>query len=54
MQFFIDMVDFGMTVSPQQAPDAAETVRVDFPRYGRHADELCVTEAASVIWALTS
>jgi DNA ligase D-like protein (predicted polymerase) len=29
-----------------------ETVRVHFPRYGRHADELCVTELASVIWAV--
>jgi DNA ligase D-like protein (predicted polymerase) len=27
-------------------------VRVTFPRYGRHADELCVTEPASVIWAV--
>jgi DNA ligase D-like protein (predicted polymerase) len=25
---------------------------VDFPRYGRHADELCVTELASVVWAV--
>ncbi len=23
-----------------------------FPRYGRHADELCVTELAAVIWAV--
>jgi DNA ligase D-like protein (predicted polymerase) len=29
-----------------------ETVRVHFPRYGRHADELCVTELAQVIWAV--
>jgi DNA ligase D-like protein (predicted polymerase) len=29
-----------------------ETVRVHFPRYGRHADELCVTELASVIWSV--
>jgi DNA ligase D-like protein (predicted polymerase) len=28
-----------------------ETVRVQFPS-GRHADELCVTELASVIWAV--
>jgi len=27
-------------------------VRVHFPRYGRHADELCVTELASVVWAV--
>ena len=37
---------------PKGAPDWVETVRVHFPRYGRHADELCVTEAASVIWAV--
>ena len=27
-------------------------MRVHFPRYDRHADELCVTELASVIWAV--
>jgi DNA ligase D len=37
---------------PGGAPDWLETVRVHFPRYGRHADELCVTELASVIWAV--
>lgn len=37
---------------PSGAPDWIETVRVHFPRYGRHADELCVTELASVIWAV--
>jgi len=37
---------------PAGAPDWLETVRVHFPRYGRHADELCVTELASVIWAV--
>src|ERR1700729_3402045 len=37
---------------PHGAPPWLETVRVDFPRYGRHADELCVTELASVIWAV--
>jgi DNA ligase D-like protein (predicted polymerase) len=26
-------------------------VRLFFPRYGQHADELCVTELAQVIWA---
>ncbi len=36
---------------PSGAPDWVETVRVDFPS-GRHADELCVTELASVIWAV--
>ena len=37
---------------PRGAPPWLETVRVEFPRYGRHADELCVTELASVIWAV--
>ena len=37
---------------PKGAPPWVETVRVHFPRYGRHADELCVTELASVIWAV--
>ncbi|MGL5856955.1 MAG: non-homologous end-joining DNA ligase [Angustibacter sp.] len=37
---------------PRGAPDWVETVRVHFPRYGRHADELCVTEPASVLWAV--
>ena len=37
---------------PAGAPPWVETVRVHFPRYGRHADELCVTELASVIWAV--
>ncbi len=37
---------------PSGAPDWIETIRVDFPRFGRHADELCVTELASVIWAV--
>jgi DNA ligase D len=37
---------------PSGAPPWVETVRVTFPRYGRHADELCVTELASVIWAV--
>jgi DNA ligase D len=36
---------------PRGAPPWVETVRVDFPS-GRHADELCVTELASVIWAV--
>jgi DNA ligase D len=36
---------------PKGAPSWVETVRVDFPS-GRHADELCVTEVASVIWAV--
>jgi DNA ligase D len=37
---------------PHGAPPWMETVRVHFPRYGRHADELCVTELAHVIWAV--
>jgi DNA ligase D len=37
---------------PAGAPEWIETVRVTFPRYGRHADELCVTEVAHVIWAV--
>jgi DNA ligase D len=36
---------------PSGAPEWIETVRVDFPS-GRHADELCVTGIASVIWAV--
>src|SRR5215467_7877506 len=37
---------------PHGAPPWLETVRVHFPRYGRHADELCVTELGAVIWAV--
>lgn len=37
---------------PGGAPPWLETVRVHFPRYNRTADELCVTEAAHVIWAV--
>jgi DNA ligase D len=37
---------------PKGAPPWLETVRVHFPRYGLHADELCVTELAQVIWAV--
>ena len=37
---------------PHGAPPWLETVRVDFPRYGRHAYELCVTELAHVAWAV--
>jgi DNA ligase D len=36
---------------PSGAPPWLQTVRVEFPS-GRHADELCVTELASVIWAV--
>jgi len=37
---------------PRGAPPWVETVRVHFPRYNRDADELCVTELGSVIWAV--
>jgi DNA ligase D len=37
---------------PQGAPDWVQTVRVEFPRYGRHAYELCVTHPADVVWAV--
>jgi DNA ligase D len=37
---------------PKGAPPWMETVEVYFPRFGRTADELCVTELASVIWAV--
>jgi DNA ligase D len=37
---------------PAGAPSWLETVRVTFPRYGLHADELCVTELAAVVWAV--
>jgi len=36
---------------PKHRPEWLETVRVRFPS-GRHADELCVTELAHVIWAV--
>src|SRR3954464_6653916 len=37
---------------PSGAPDWVETVQLYFPRWGRTADELCVTELAAVIWAV--
>lgn len=37
---------------PSGAPDWVETVELFFPRWKRTADELCVTELASVIWAV--
>jgi len=37
---------------PKGAPEWLETVRITFPRFNRTADELCVTELASVIWAV--
>ncbi len=36
---------------PSGAPPWVQTVRVDFPS-GRHADELCVTRVADVVWAV--
>lgn len=33
---------------PNGAPPWLETVRLHFPRFGRHADELCVTKLADV------
>jgi DNA ligase D len=37
---------------PRGAPDWIETVEIFFPRFGRTADELCVTELGAVIWAV--
>jgi DNA ligase D len=37
---------------PAGAPPWVETVELFFPRWGRTADELCVTELGSVIWAV--
>ncbi|GEL96473.1 non-homologous end-joining DNA ligase [Cellulomonas terrae] len=37
---------------PRGAPPWMETVELFFPRFGRTADELCVTELAHVIWAV--
>jgi len=37
---------------PKGAPPWVETVEIYFPRFGRTADELCVTELGSVIWAV--
>jgi DNA ligase D len=37
---------------PAGAPPWVETVRLHFPRYGLHADELCVQRLADVIWAV--
>ena len=37
---------------PKGAPPWVQTVTLYFPRFGRTADELCVTELASVIWAV--
>ncbi|MGI8974028.1 MAG: DNA polymerase domain-containing protein, partial [Gaiella sp.] len=35
---------------PEKRPDWIEVARVTFPS-GRHADELCVTELAQIVWA---
>ena len=37
---------------PAGAPAWVDTVELWFPRFGRTADELCVTELAQVIWAV--
>ena len=37
---------------PPGAPPWVETVQLHFPRWNRTADELCVTELGSVIWAV--
>src|SRR6187402_809644 len=37
---------------PAGAPPWVQTVRLHFPRWNRTADELCVTELASVVWAV--
>ncbi|MBT0565481.1 non-homologous end-joining DNA ligase [Williamsia sp. CHRR-6] len=37
---------------PAGAPQWLQTVSIYFPRFGRTADELCVTELASVIWGV--
>ena len=37
---------------PHGAPPWLQTVRLSFPRWGRTADELRVTELGSVIWAV--
>jgi DNA ligase D len=37
---------------PAGAPDWVETVQLHFPRWNRTADELCVTELGSVVWAV--
>jgi DNA ligase D len=37
---------------PRGAPDWVQTAQIYFPRFGRTADELCVTELAAVVWAV--
>jgi DNA ligase D len=37
---------------PRGAPGWVRTVRVEFPRWNRHADELCVQHPADVVWAV--
>ena len=37
---------------PAGAPPWVETVQLYFPRFGRTADELCVTELGAVLWAV--
>lgn len=37
---------------PKGAPDWVDTVRLHFPRYDLHADELCPSELGQIIWAV--
>ncbi|KGN37340.1 non-homologous end-joining DNA ligase [Knoellia subterranea] len=37
---------------PRGAPPWLETVRLHFPRWGLHADELCPTDLAHIVWAV--
>lgn len=37
---------------PRGAPDWIQTVRLHFPRWNRHADELCVQHPADIVWAV--
>src|SRR5690606_34116144 len=37
---------------PAGAPEWVQTVELHFPRWGRTADELCVTELGAVVWAV--
>lgn len=37
---------------PKGAPDWVPTVRLHFPRFNQHADELCPASVADIIWAV--
>jgi DNA ligase D len=47
----LDGKSFYMKHAPKGLPDWAETAQVTFPS-GRTGDELCITEAATVVWAV--